>query len=256
MLQQTQVSRVLPAYAAWVRRWPRPSELAADSPASAVRMWGDLGYPRRALRLHATAGVISEQYDDEVPAAADELRKLPGIGDYTAAAVAAFAHRRRSLVLDTNVRRVLARAVAGVRQPPATLSVAERELADGVWPDDGETAARWSVAVMELGALVCRAKNPVCSACPVSTLCAWRAAGFPQSAAPPPRRQVYAGSDRHCRGNLLALVRSSDRPVAAKALCLAWPGDAQRTRALQSLLADGLLVEVTTGCFGLPELSA
>ncbi len=255
MLQQTQVSRVLPAYDAWVRRWPTPAALAADSPGAAVRMWGGLGYPRRALRLHATATVITQQYGGDVPATVGELKALPGVGDYTASAVAAFAHRQRSVVLDTNVRRVLGRVVAAVRQPPATISAAERARADAVLPRDGESAAQWNVAVMELGALVCRANKPDCGACPVAELCAWRHAGYPEPPVLQLRRQAYTGTDRHCRGRLLAMTRSADSPVAFDALASAWPNDAQRARALQSLLDDGLLVEEVAGRLSLPELS-
>ena len=120
MLQQTPVVRVLPAYEAWLTRWPAPAALAEEPPGEAVRAWGRLGYPRRALNLHASARAIVERHDGVVPAEYDELRALPGIGAYTAAAVASFAYRRRHAVLDTNVRRVLARLVTGVEYPPKT----------------------------------------------------------------------------------------------------------------------------------------
>src|SRR5215472_17824721 len=113
MLQQTPVARVLPAHAAWLARWPTPPALAAASPGDAVRQWGRLGYPRRALRLHAAARVISERHGGEVPRSIDALRALPGVGSYTAAAVASFAFGQRHPVLDTNVRRVLARMATG-----------------------------------------------------------------------------------------------------------------------------------------------
>ena len=113
MLQQTPVARVLPAYDAWLRRWPTPVALAAEAPGEAVRMWGKLGYPRRALRLHAAATDIVARHGGAVPTDHAELLALPGVGDYTAAAIAVFGHGQRHVVLDTNVRRVLARAVAG-----------------------------------------------------------------------------------------------------------------------------------------------
>jgi len=117
MLQQTPVSRVLPAHRAWLARWPSPAALAADPPAAAVRQWGRLGYPRRALRLHEAARIVTRQHDGQVPTSRDELLKLPGIGAYTAAAVAVFAFGRRHAVLDTNVRRVLARLASGQEFP-------------------------------------------------------------------------------------------------------------------------------------------
>ncbi|MER6942126.1 A/G-specific adenine glycosylase, partial [Nocardioides sp. NPDC000441] len=179
MLQQTPVSRVLPVHEAWMERWPTPADLAAEPTGEAVRAWGRLGYPRRALRLHAAATAIVEQHDGEVPATYDELIALPGVGDYTAAAIATFAYGKRHVVLDTNVRRVFARTLSGVEFPAQSVNKAERELAAGVLPQDEPTAATWSVAVMELGALVCTAANPSCTRCPVADQCAWRAAGHP-----------------------------------------------------------------------------
>jgi A/G-specific adenine glycosylase len=250
MLQQTPVSRVLPVYAEWMRRWPTPAGLAADSAATAVRVWGRLGYPRRALRLHASAAVIATRHGDRVPSTYDDLRQLPGVGDYTAAAVAAFAYRQRTVVLDTNIRRVLARAITGVEQPSSTVRAAERGLALSVLPDDADTAATWSVAVMELGALVCRARVPACTTCPVRDICSWRARGAPQSAQRR-RAQPYEGTDRHCRGQLLAAVRDCADAVPATALDQAWPDPGQRERALRSLLDDGLVTQTAEGEFRL-----
>ena len=141
MLQQTPVSRVLPVYERWLLAWPAPADLAGVPPGEAVRAWGRLGYPRRALRLHAAATAIVEQHDGDVPESYDELITLPGVGDYTAAAVASFAFRRRHVVLDTNVRRVLARTVRGVEFPAGTVTRAERDLATALLPDDGPAAA-------------------------------------------------------------------------------------------------------------------
>src|SRR5687768_757024 len=179
MLQQTPVARVLPVHEAWLDRWPTPTDLAGEEPGEAVRAWGRLGYPRRALLLHAAATTIRDQHGGEVPATYDELLALPGVGDYTAAAIAAFAHGQRQVVLDTNVRRVLARTMSGVEFPSASVTRAERELAASALPEDDTTAATWSVAVMELGALVCTAGNPGCVRCPVADLCAWQLAGRP-----------------------------------------------------------------------------
>jgi A/G-specific adenine glycosylase len=252
MLQQTPVTRVLPVHGQWLDRWPTPAALAAEPSGEAVRAWGRLGYPRRALRLHAAATAIVERHGGEVPAAYDELRALPGIGDYTAAAIAAFAHGRRHVVLDTNVRRVLARCLQGVELPSASVTRAEREVAVGVLPDDEATAATWSVAVMELGALVCVASNPRCAACPVRDRCAWRAAGYPAYDGPLRKVQTWAGTDRQCRGRLLAVLRDSPGPVHRSSLDAAWSEEAQRVRCLASLVEDGLVVHAGPDTYALP----
>lgn len=251
MLQQTPVSRVLPAHAAWLQRWPEPASLAAASPADAVRQWDRLGYPRRALRLHASAGLITARYAGQVPASADELRNLPGIGAYTAAAVSSFAFGARQVVLDTNVRRVLARLVSGAARPAPAPTAAERQLAERLLPAEGRLAAQWSVGVMELGALVCVASRPRCDRCPLAGDCAWLGRGRPTAPArPAPPR--YHGSDRQCRGDLLAVLRTAPGPVPAETLATAWPDAAQRSRALAGLLQDGLISRGTDGLIALP----
>jgi A/G-specific adenine glycosylase len=252
MLQQTPVARVLPVHEIWLQRWPTPADLAAETTGEAVRAWGRLGYPRRALRLHAAATVIAEQHDNQVPAAYDDLRALPGVGDYTAAAIATFAHGRRHVVLDTNVRRVFARAIEGVEFPSTAVTKAEREVALAVLPADVATAATWSVAVMELGALVCTASNPRCGDCPVADLCAWRAAGHPAYDGPPRKVQTWAGTDRQCRGRLLAVLRDSDGPVHRSRLDAVWSPDDQRVRCLASLIEDRLVVAAGPDTYALP----
>lgn len=251
MLQQTPVARVLPVHEQWLQRWPTPAELAAAPSGEAVRAWGRLGYPRRALRLHAAAVAIVERHDGEVPASYDDLLALPGIGDYTAAAIATFAYGRRHVVLDTNVRRVFARAIQGVEFPSAAVTKAEREVALGVLPG-ADDAPTWSVAVMELGALVCTAANPRCSDCPIADLCAWRAAGHPAYDGPPRKVQAWAGTDRQCRGRLLAVLRDSDGPVHRSRLDAAWNDEGQRVRCLASLVEDGLLVPAGPESYALP----
>ena len=252
MLQQTPVARVLPAYETWLARWPTPRALAAASPGDAVRQWGRLGYPRRALRLHAAARVISERHGGEVPDSIDALRALPGVGSYTAAAVASFAFGQRHPVLDTNVRRVLARMAAGRQWPARSTTAAEIALARSLLPARPQVAARWSVAVMELGALVCTATRPRCGTCPVAAACAWRLAGSP---AGPGRRggQPYQGTDRQCRGQLLAVLRDADGPVPPAHIDAAWPDDAQRARALAALISDGLAEHHPGGGYALPD---
>jgi A/G-specific adenine glycosylase len=251
MLQQTPVARVLPAHAAWLARWPTPPSLAAAAPGDAVRQWGRLGYPRRALWLHATATILTEDHAGQVPDSVQALRKLPGVGHYTAAAVASFAFGQRHAVLDTNVRRVLARLVRGVELPPLSTSAAEVAMAESLLPNAPRRAARWSVAVMELGALVCTATRPDCASCPVARQCAWRHAGAPAAPArPAPQR--YLGSDRECRGRLLGVLREEAGPVPAVRLDAAWPDRAQRTRALSALVADGLAVALEHQMYALP----
>jgi len=251
MLQQTPVSRVLPVYEQWLERWPTPAALAEEQAGEAVRAWGRLGYPRRALRLHAAAVAIMERHGGEVPSDHQALRALPGIGDYTAAAVATFAFGQRHPVLDTNVRRVFGRLVTGVELPPTSLTAAERTLATELLPDN-DSAPAWSVAVMELGALVCTAGKPQCERCPVRHDCAWHAAGRPAYDGPPRRAQAWAGTDRQCRGRLMAVVRDSEGPVPSSRLTQAWHEPAQQARCLASLVDDGLLVRVSTDAYALP----
>ena len=251
MLQQTPVSRVLPVYEQWLARWPRPADLAAEAPGEAVRAWGRLGYPRRALRLHGAAVAITERHGGDVPSDHAQLLALPGIGEYTAAAVASFAYGQRHPVLDTNVRRVLARAVTGVRYPPNATTAAERRLARALLPDDDRTAARWAAASMELGALLCTARNETCVRCPIAAQCAWRLAGKPEHDGPPRRGQTYAGTDRQVRGKLLALLQAH-APVPQADLDRVWHEPVQRARALDGLVADGLVEPLPDGRYRLP----
>ena len=248
MLQQTPVARVLPVWREWLDRWPTPAALAAEDPGEAVRAWGRLGYPRRAQRLHAAATAIRDEHAGEVPADLDTLRALPGVGEYTAAAIASFAHGRRHVVLDTNVRRVLARLEGGQEFAPASVTRAERQRAEAWLPDDAAEAAAWAAASMELGALICTAENPACGACPVRAHCAWLAAGRPAWQGPPRRGQAYAGTDRQCRGALLAVLREAHDTVPRERLLAAWPADpSQAERALASLLDDGLVRPAAAG---------
>ena len=250
MLQQTPVARVLPAYEAWLERWPTPAALAADEPGEAVRMWGRLGYPRRALRLHAAAVAIVERHGGELPRTVPELLTLPGVGDYTARAVATFAYRQRHPVIDTNVRRVVARAVEGVAD--AAVTRADLALVESLLPDDPEQAAVTAVALMELGALVCTARAPRCVQCPVAGSCRWLARGRPELDVPVRRPQGYAGTDRQVRGRLLAILREAPGPVNAAELDRAWDEPVQRARALDGLVADGLVDPLPDGRLALP----
>lgn len=250
MLQQTPVARVAPIWLDWVARWPTPSATAAAGAADVLRAWGKLGYPRRAKRLHECALVIASDHGDVVPDDVEVLLTLPGVGAYTARAVACFAYQKRVPVVDTNVRRVVARAVHGLADagnPSATRDLADVEA---LLPENA-TAATFSAALMELGATVCTARSPKCGICPLS-VCAWRAAGYPASNGPARKAQGYAGTDRQVRGRLMDVLRASSTPVERAALDVVWLRDpAQRDRALDSLLVDGLVEQTADGRFAL-----
>lgn len=256
MSQQTPVARVAPRWREWMRRWPTPADLAREGTDEVLKAWGTLGYPRRALRLKECAEAITARHGGQVPADVDQLLVLPGIGEYTARAVACFAFGRNVPVVDTNVRRVYRRAVAGeFLQGPARRA----ELAEvaALLPDDGR-GPRFSAALMELGALVCTAKNPECPACPVQAECAWVAAGRP---APDPeelakakkRVQKFTGTDRQVRGLIMKVLRQAEKPVDKRDIDVVWPDEAQRSRALFSLIDDGLATQDDAGRFHLPR---
>ena len=247
MLQQTPVARVLPVWEVWLERWPTPAALAGDSVGEAIRAWGRLGYPRRALRLHGAAAAITTQFNGAVPSSYDELLALPGVGAYTARAVRAFGFGMHDVPLDTNVRRVLARVYdAQADVSSSTPARREQERAD----DLADGSAGVGAALMELGALVCGARTPRCSACPVAGRCGWRAADFPAGVAKV--GQSYAGTDRQARGALLAVLRKAEVPVSQAVLAKAWLPSAQRARALAGLLADGLAVGDERTGYALP----
>ncbi|MDO4252152.1 MAG: A/G-specific adenine glycosylase [Rothia sp. (in: high G+C Gram-positive bacteria)] len=217
MLQQTPVKRVLPVWEAWLKRWPQPAALAAEPSAEAVRAWGRLGYPRRALRLHAAATAILDRHQGQVPKSYQELLELPGVGTYTAAAISAFAFGQRSTVIDTNIRRVFARAFLGQALPAKSLTAAESRLAQDLLPQSQEESVTWNAATMELGALICTAKNPACFRCPVQQACLWLQEGRPP-ASYQPRGQAWAGTDRQLRGAMLAVLRQNRQALPAEVL--------------------------------------
>ncbi len=254
MSQQTPVARVQPVWERWLERWPTPSDLAADSPGEAVRMWDRLGYPRRALRLHESAVAMIERHDGQVPNDHEDLLALPGVGAYTAAAVASFAFGDPRTVVDTNVRRVLARAVTGEQHAAPSLTVAESRLAERSMPEEADEANAWNAAVMELGALVCTARAPRCQACPVAHLCAWQLAGRPEHDGPPRRGQAWHGTDRQVRGRIVQLLRESADPVDRDSIALTWPEDeAKVERCLAGLIEDGLVEQDARGRYALPS---
>lgn len=254
MSQQTPIARVLPIWERWMERWPTPFALAADTPGEAVRMWDRLGYPRRALRLWESATVMVERHDGEVPREHADLLALPGVGAYTAAAVASFAFGDPRTVVDTNVRRVLARTVTGQQHAAASLTVAETRLAEQSMPREVDEANAWNAAVMELGALVCTARSPGCDDCPVAHLCAWQLAGRPEHEGPPRRGQAWHGTDRQVRGRIVQLLRESADPVTREAMATTWPEDESKVeRCLAGLLEDGLAEQLADGRYSLPS---
>ena len=253
MLQQTPVVRVIPRLEEWLERWPTPADLAAEPAGEAVRAWQSLGYPRRALNLHACAVALTERHGGVVPNDVPALLALPGVGDYTARAVAVFAFGARHPVVDTNIRRVIARAVEGL--PDAAAPNAKRDLPamESLLPSDDDAAARFNAGMMELGALLCTARSPKCELCPLADLCAWRAAGYPATeVARRPVQKKYEGSDRQARGMLLKALRATSAPLPAAALAATLDDPARYGRALAGLLADGLVVAVDDDLFALP----
>jgi A/G-specific adenine glycosylase len=250
MLQQTPVARVEPIWREWIERWPTPSATAAAGAGEIVRAWGKLGYPRRAKRLHECAIVIARDHGDEVPDDVEVLLTLPGVGSYTARAIACFAYQQSVPVVDTNVRRVVARVVHGKADAGSASAVRDHADVSALLPKNS-TAHTFSAALMELGATVCTARAPRCGLCPLS-VCQWREAGFPPSEGPARRPQGYAGTDRQVRGRLLDVLRGNDLPVTRDQLDVVWLRDTvQRDRALESLLADGLVAKTSDGRFAL-----
>ena len=252
MLQQTPVARVEPVWRVWLERWPTPADLAGAIPAEVIRAWGKLGYPRRALRLREAAVAVVERHGGVVPAEVAALEALPGVGTYTARAVACFGYGQAHPVVDTNVRRVVARVLHG-RAAAGTARAADLDDVLALTPTDPDRAVRFSVAAMELGALVCVAGTPRCGVCPVRDHCAWRLAGSPPDDGPPRRAQKFAGTDRQVRGRLLDVLRAAHHPVEAAELDAVWDDAVQRSRCLDSLLTDGLVEQTAGGLFRLPH---
>lgn len=249
MLQQTPVQRVLPIYNEWMKRWPTPADLASASPAEVITAWGRLGYPRRALRLHECAKVITNELDGVIPSDEVQLRKLPGIGEYTAAAIVAFAFNDRSLVLDINIRRLFSRLYRGEESPTTAPTKAERLEYAQYLPE--KKAHIWAAATMELGALICTAKNPLCGRCPVADQCAWRSLDYPASERVK-RTQSWHGTDRQCRGTVVQALRENET-LTKRELHLLWDVPSQLEKAILTLLDDGLIEERRKNSYSLPQ---
>ena len=248
MLQQTPVKRVLPKWHEWMERWPTPADLAASKRSDAITAWGRLGYPRRATRLYESAGIIATKFDNEVPRSIEDLRTLPGVGEYTAAAIASFAYNESALVMDINIRRLFARAIDGVESPTQAPSQVERKIRAELIPNNG---ALWVAATMELGALVCTARTPACNECPVILSCAWRKAGYPKSDLAK-RTQSWTGTDRQCRGVIVQHLRE-EKSATKSALMKLWSDSDQAERALKSLIADHLIEATGRSSFKLAD---
>ena len=237
MLQQTPVHRVLPRWHRWMELWPTPADLASAPLSDALREWGRLGYPRRAKRLHESAQIIVRDFNGVVPEEIDQLRKLPGIGEYTAAAISAFAFGNSELVLDINIRRLYTRCWLGKSAPTSAPNNSERELARGLIPENDD--GTWAAATMELGALICKARNPLCEECPLMNQCLWREIGYPEDEVNKKRVQWH-GSDRQCRGAIMQALR--EKPAVTEAeIKKIWSSRSQYEKALASLLDDGLI---------------
>jgi A/G-specific adenine glycosylase len=249
MLQQTPVARVLPKWIEWMERWPSPAELAKATPAQVITAWGRLGYPRRALRLHESAKIIARDFENEVPDSEEVLRSLPGIGDYTAAAISAFAFGANTLVMDVNIRRVLVRVLDGKEHPTSSPTVRERESRLAILPR--RNADNWAAATMELGALICTSKNPSCNDCPIISQCKWRKNGYPQSELVR-KSQDWHGTDRKCRGTIVQALRESES-LTVSAIKKLWPEESQVEKALETLLEDNLIEEHSRSRFRLPQ---
>ena len=284
MSQQTQMSRVVPYWTAWMKVWPDAASLAAAPKAEVITAWGRLGYPRRALRLQECARQVASQYADRLPRDYYQLVALPGIGDYTASAVMSFAYGERIAVIDTNIRRVLSRVFLGRESKGGAASREERQLAWQVLPEDADSevsdhhvngdgslgtadpqirsafwreppSARWNQAVMELGATVCVARKPACDICPLAGHCRFLKAGLPGLGAGRTRpRQRFAGTDRQIRGSILqALRQASGAPVSRKDLKSLCDDEIRLDRCIASLDEDGLLEIGQDGRLRLPQ---
>ena len=249
MLQQTPVNRVLPVYKAWMKRWPTAASLAKATPAEVITAWGRLGYPRRALRLHECAKEITNNFKGKIPESQAELRELPGIGEYTAAAITAFAFEKRSLVLDINIRRLFARLFDGVETPTQSATKVEKSRYEELIPK--KDPHLWAAATMELGAVICTSQSPKCGICPVAHVCTWRSLDYPKSDIVK-RRQSWHGTDRQCRGTIVQALRENEVLTKSQITQL-WDVPSQLEKALLTLLDDGLIESRGKNKFSLPR---
>lgn len=251
MLQQTQVDRVLPYWHAWMERWPTVYELAQAPVADVIRAWKGLGYNRRAVNLQRAAQAVVDR-GGEFPPTVEELLALPGIGPYTAGAIACFAYEQDVPFIDTNMRRVLHRIFVGVDLPKPTVS--DKEIltiaAEAIPPGKGWL---WNQAIMEFGAIQCTSRKPLCLTCPVQTHCA----AFPEiqlalatTARQPKGKAVpFEQTNRYFRGRIMDELRAHE----GDGVVLSEMGPAVKTsfvdsdypwllELVEALAGDGLLV--------------
>ncbi|MEX0782696.1 MAG: A/G-specific adenine glycosylase [Dehalococcoidia bacterium] len=246
MLQQTQVDRVIPYYNNWLGRWPTVAHLAAATPADLIRDWAGLGYNRRALHLHHAARAIVERYDGRFPSDILSLRTLPGVGPYTAAAIASFAFEQPVPVADTNIARVLARSVHGIPHQRDLPGSAMQATAAALLPT--RSARDHNLALMDLGALICRGRDPQCDSCPIRRHCSWHTNGHPPSAARPAQpTPPFETTARYARGRIIHALRthpSLDEPTLAS--LLPEPHRPNLPLYLAALAKDGLITQTDT----------
>lgn len=241
MAQQTQVARVAERWRPFLDRFPTPAALAAAPVADVLRAWSGLGYNRRARDLHRCAVSVVDRHDGRLPASLPALLALPGIGPYTARAVLAFAFELDHGVVDTNTARVLARWTGHALRPAEAQAAADAALPPG-------QAWAWNQAMLDLGAGVCRRRDPRCDTCPVTAGCAWASAERSgpdpaQGSAGVSRGQArFEGSDRQGRGRLVEALRHGEVHEGALATVMGWPDDPDRAaRVAATLVGDGLV---------------
>ncbi|HEV2686744.1 MAG TPA: A/G-specific adenine glycosylase [Actinomycetota bacterium] len=247
MLQQTQTGRVAPAYTAFLSKFPTMSSLAHAPAMEVIQAWKGLGYNRRAVDLQRSAQAIEHEHGGVVPSDPKTLRALPGIGEYSATAVACFAYDRQVPVVDVNVRRVLSRTVRGSNE----VSLEETRKVAAEWLAPGE-AYRWNQALMDVGAMVCRIESPLCTQCPLRAACLFRAQGKNKIKADPrpPKQSRFEGSSRQKRGGIIDHLRlAAEEGVSMSALGKAIHPDGGPdliwlVELLEGLERDGL-VEMT-----------
>lgn len=251
MLQQTQVGRVIPKYGEFVRRYPTAAALAGFAPSEIIAFWSGLGYNRRALNLWKAAGLATREFGGTIPEDDAALRALPGIGSYTAAAIAAFAGNRDVVAVDTNVRRIFLRIFFGgeyAEEPGAAEldSVMRAALPRG-------RSREWHSALMDFGSLVCTSRAPSCEACPLARECRARrlaAAGAALRTRLNRKQPRFEGSRRQLRGRILRVLSQAAGPLDGDALCAAAPSPEFLT-CLGQLMRDGLVAEAH-GLYRLP----
>jgi A/G-specific adenine glycosylase len=258
MAQQTQIARVGVAWTGFVDRFPTPAACAAAPAADVLRAWAGLGYNRRAVQLHRASQAIVERHGGQVPAEVEVLETLPGIGPYTARAVAAIAFGRPVAAVDTNIRRLVGRLGGSPDATPRALQAEADTLVDTRDP------AAWTHAAMDLGASVCVARDPRCGACPLSAWCRWAAMGHVGSAAPrraakPPRRAEarFETTSRWLRGRIVAALRELDGDAwTPPPLPMGSHDAASVAVAVEALVRDGLVERRDDGALRLPRGSA